>query len=76
MKVDWVKKSIQKFALVSGFCFMKTILWAQDSANDMNIKVIKEDTTWYTQPWVWIIGGSVFLLALVALFRRGGNTEE
>jgi|SRR5690606_3116412 len=30
---------------------------------------------WYAQPWVWIVGGLVFILLLVALVRGGGRTD-
>ena len=34
----------------------------------------KTSTTWYMQPWVWIVGGAVLLIILVALLR-GGNSS-
>jgi len=30
--------------------------------------------TWYTEPWVWIVGGAVLLLLIVALTR--GNRDS
>lgn len=73
MKINQVKRSIQKFIAVLCLCFFATALWAQDGGADVNVKITKEDSTWYTQPWVWIVGGAVFLLLLVALLRGGGN---
>jgi hypothetical protein len=35
-----------------------------------------EQTTWYTQPWVWIVGGAVFLLLIIALLRGGGSSSD
>jgi len=32
-----------------------------------------ETTTWYTNPWVWVIGAAVFILLLVALLRGGSK---
>ena len=29
--------------------------------------------TWYTSPWVWIVGAAVFILLLVALLSNRGN---
>ena len=30
--------------------------------------------SFFTQPWVWIVGGAIFILLLVALLRgRGSN---
>jgi hypothetical protein len=45
--------------------------WAQDGKKlDVDVDVNKGGD-WYTQPWVWIVGGAVFILLLVALLRSG-----
>ena len=44
-------------------------LFAQDKGIDVDINVNKGQ--WYQQPWVWIVGGAVFILLLVALLRSG-----
>lgn len=31
------------------------------------------NTTWYTSPWVWIVGAAVFILLLVALLSNRGR---
>jgi hypothetical protein len=49
--------------------------FAQDKGLDVNIDVNKKDSNWYQQPWVWIIGGAVFILLLVALLRGSGKKE-
>lgn len=49
--------------------------WAQDKGLDVNIDVNKKDSNWYQQPWVWIIGGAVFILLLVALLKGSGKKE-
>jgi len=46
-----------------------TLLIAQDKGVDINIGV-KKETQWYGQPWVWVVGGAVFILLLVALLRK------
>ena len=55
------------------FLFMLTLInlnvLAQDKDVDINIGV-KKETQWYAQPWVWIVGGAVFILLLVALLRK------
>ena len=30
-------------------------------------------STWYTSPWVWIVGAAVFILLLVALLSNRGR---
>lgn len=44
--------------------------FAQDKKMDVDISVDKGGE-WYTQPWVWIVGGLVFILLLVAILRGG-----
>ncbi|MDQ6764414.1 MAG: hypothetical protein M3015_17575 [Bacteroidota bacterium] len=75
MKVIYSKKALQKFIAVLALCFVSTIIWAQDGGADVNVKITKDGSTWYTQPWVWIVGGAVFILLLVALLRGGGNKD-
>ena len=31
---------------------------------------------WYTAPWVWIVGGAVFVLLLIALVRGGSSRTD
>ena len=48
---------------------------AQDKGLDVNIDVNKKDSDWYQQPWIWIVGGLVFILLLVALLKGGGKKD-
>ena len=66
-------KSGLLFFIVSAFLTVKT--WAQEKGVDVDIDVNKKGSDWYQQPWVWIIGGAVFILLLVALMRSGGKKE-
>jgi len=43
---------------------------AQDKKLDVDINVGKESSQWYMNPVVWVIGGAVFILLLVALLRK------
>lgn len=50
-------------------------LYAQDKKIDVDIKIGKEaNSQWYSNPIVWVIGGAVFILLLVALLR--GKSKE
>jgi hypothetical protein len=51
-------------------CFLSVISFAQDKGIDVDINV-KKESTWYQNPVVWVIGGAVFILLLVALLRGG-----
>lgn len=63
----------------TGFLLMAAIFsfqsWAQDKKLDVDINVNKKESDWYQQPWVWIVGGAVFILILVALLRGRGKKE-
>ena len=53
---------------------LSVLTFAQDKGLDVDINV-KKESEWYQQPWVWIIGGAVFILLLVALLRGGERKE-
>ncbi|HZI52712.1 MAG TPA: hypothetical protein VFD56_03375 [Chitinophagaceae bacterium] len=46
------------------------LAFAQEKGLDVDINVNKENE-WYKQTWVWVVGGAVFILLLVALLRSG-----
>jgi apolipoprotein N-acyltransferase len=43
---------------------------SQEKGVDVDINV-KKESAWYENPVVWVIGGAVFILLLVALLRSG-----
>ena len=70
-----------KFFLVFLFSCMQLVTWAQDTASTSRSTTVTTETTtttdWYAQPWVWIVGGAVLLIILVALLRgNSSNTRE
>jgi cell division protein FtsW (lipid II flippase) len=52
------------------FCCVSILTFAQDKGADIDISV-KKESEWYQNPIVWVIGGAVFILLLVALLRGG-----
>ena len=48
------------------------LAFAQDKGIDVDITV-KNEQAWYQNPVVWVIGGAVFILLLVALLRGGAK---
>jgi hypothetical protein len=50
--------------------FLSLLSFAQDKGIDVDINV-KKESAWYQNPVVWVIGGAVFILLLVALLRGG-----
>jgi hypothetical protein len=61
--------------IIAGF-FISLVCIAQEKSADVKVDINtdKGGGNWYAQPWVWVIGGAVFVLLLVALLR--GNSRE
>ncbi len=61
--------------------FMQALAFAQDStgggssSSSSTTSTTTTTETWYTQPWVWIVGGAVLLLLIVALMRGNSNSD-
>jgi apolipoprotein N-acyltransferase len=72
-----INNSLNKAALVLAGLFTGLATFAQEKSADIDVN-IKTDkgSNWYAQPWVWIVGGAVFILLLVALLRGGGNRAK
>jgi cell division protein FtsW (lipid II flippase) len=80
-KITIMKKMISKQAKI---LFNRTALlmatfalscysFAQDKKIDVNINTKPESdngSSFFMQPWVWIVGGAVFILLLIALLRN------
>ena len=62
---SWLRLSVFILSL-----FLSIISFAQDKGVDVDISV-KKESAWYQNPIVWVIGGAVFILLLVALLRGG-----
>jgi len=73
--VQHFKKGILHIGALLLLSFLSLQSFAQDKKVDVSINTNSGSggTTWYAQPWVWIIGGLVFILLLVAILRGGGN---
>ncbi|MEO7444162.1 MAG: hypothetical protein ABIT96_00380 [Ferruginibacter sp.] len=68
-----IKNAYQKFTMFIMTMFIGVCAFAQDKKVDVNISTDKGGGGFFTQPWVWIVGGAVFLLLLVALLRNNSN---
>ena len=65
-----VSRSWLRFTTILLSSFLSVVSFAQDKGIDVDINVKKEQA-WYQNPVVWVIGGAVFILLLVALLRGG-----
>lgn len=67
---------LKQLVLILSLTFCNALVWAQDSTStaiSTTTTTTSTERTWYTEPWVWIVGGAVLLLLLVALMRGGGG---
>jgi hypothetical protein len=65
-----ISRSWVRFTTILLSSFLSVVSFAQDKGIDVDINVKKEQA-WYQNPIVWVIGGAVFILLLVALLRGG-----
>jgi len=69
-KLQNCPSTLAKVLAVFMLSFLTTVAWAQDKGIDIDVNLDK-GRDWYNNPIVWVIGGAVFILLLVALLRGG-----
>lgn len=80
-------KQLTKFSAVRSFltllCLVvfQAALIAQDAqpgGSSSTTTVTKHETTtyWYANPWVWVVGGAIFILLLVALLKGSSGRNS
>ena len=55
-----------------------TLIFAQEGETknvNVDINTGGSGSSWYTSPWVWVVGAAVFILLLVALTRGGRRAD-
>ena len=66
---------IKKLGVLMATLLFSVYSIAQETKSvDVNISSDNGSGNFFAQPWVWIVGGAVFLLLLVALLR--GNSAR
>jgi hypothetical protein len=72
-----LSNAFSKFITLCFSLLLSMAVFAQESGGaDINVDINKDSGGgWYTQPWVWIVGGALFILLLVALLRGGGRKD-
>ena len=78
MKKSVILKTVNKFLLLVIFSSLQLLTLAQDStATSHTTKTTTTTSTSFEmQPWMWITGGVVLLLLIIALARGGSRTEK
>lgn len=69
-----IKQTSAKWSLALLAIFASTFAFAQDSTSTSvtNVSTSTTETTWYMQPWAWVVGGIILLLIIVML-AKGNN---
>ena len=72
-----MKSILNKAGFLLLTTFLSVLVWAQDETKKVDVDInVGKETQWYQQTWVWIAGGAVFILLLVALLRGSGSKKE
>ena len=67
-KIKAIRAVLNRALFALALTLTGVLAFAQDKGIDVDINV-KKESQWYQQPWVWVVGGAVFILLLVALLR-------
>lgn len=68
------KKVFNRAALLMAALVLSCYSFAQDKKIDVNINTKPDNGgNFFMQPWVWIVGGAVFILLLIALLRSNSS---
>ncbi len=71
-----INKPSKNYLLATAFFLWQSMLWAQETKEvDVNLSVDDGGADWYGQPWVWVVGGAIFIIIIVALMRGGGGKD-
>lgn len=67
-------KSAASWLSLSVMLMLSLVVSAQEKQVDVDVNLDK-GPSWYMQPWVWVVGGAIFILLLVALLRSGRTRD-
>ena len=70
------RKLLNRIALSVTVLLLSLYSFAQDKKIDVTIGTKPDNgNSFFMQPWVWIVGGAVFILLLIALLRGSGSKK-
>lgn len=64
-------QSIKKITFFLMALMASFVTFAQEKTADVSLNVTETSKTWYSQPWMWVVGGAVFVIILVAILKGG-----
>ncbi|HUM66598.1 MAG TPA: hypothetical protein PLV32_12155 [Chitinophagaceae bacterium] len=65
-------KQLKKWGSTLSLCLIQVVMVAQDTVRTHT--TTKTTATWYTQPWIWVVGAVLLLLVIIAMMR-GSNSR-
>ena len=68
-----IKTNSRKFSLLVASLLLSILSFAQDKKINVDINTKSDNSNVFMQPWVWVVGGALFILLLVALLRNKNN---
>jgi hypothetical protein len=71
------RKTIARFTALTIMLLTSAVLFAQDDTKKVDVNInAKSDNGFFSNPIVWVIGGAVFILLLVALMRNNSKSTS
>ena len=71
---QFILKSTGRISLLFASMLFTIVSMAQETKKlDIDINTKSNDSNFLMQPWVWVVGGAVFILLLIALLRNNSN---
>lgn len=71
-----ISKASVKYLAIAAFFLSQGLVWAQETTTtstttkDVNVDLnVDGGSTWYAQPWVWIVGVAIFIIIIVGLLK-------
>ena len=71
--IQTIKSNFKKTFFLSASLIISILSFAQDKKIDIDITTKSDSSNVFMQPWVWVVGGALFILLLVALLRNKNN---
>ncbi|MDB5201774.1 MAG: Uncharacterized protein JWQ27_1183 [Ferruginibacter sp.] len=68
-----IERPARKIQMLIAALLVSLVSFAQDKKVDIDINTKPDNSNFFMQPWVWIVGGAVFILLLIALLRNNNN---
>jgi len=73
--ISLTRSFLQRFFMAVVAALMTMASFGQEGDKKVDINVTTEKDNFWASPWVWVVGGAVFILLLVAIMKSGSSKE-